>query len=292
MDFSKIGNDFDFNEVDFKPDISLKESLLPYIEMYIKKYESWLWNEWKICIKHIPKNEKKGNKQKNKYRIKRKLSENRILGLILLYNNISTDKIVEMYNKWFEELSRSTISNYLNGLYKEKILDKKKNGKMVLYFYNEEAKIKHSTPFWFTRNICPTPRYIYRIAHFGRIIYTRTLDKEVQYILKIIQLKLISNRFKKCLYCRFSNQIKINQIIKKVDDILSEKTNYIFSSNIKDLVLKFGELRLFNGAQIDFKVGGELLPEEIVNITKKYKKEINLQLEINKKIIEIRTREN
>ncbi|MBD3228339.1 MAG: hypothetical protein GF329_09140 [Candidatus Lokiarchaeota archaeon] len=275
MDNSNIGEIFHSNKNDFSTDISLRETILFYIKEYLKTYEPWLLHEWQICI--------------NDNRNKRRLSEKRILGLLFLFKKLSTERMVELYNKWFENLSRSTISYYLNGLYKRNILKKEKDGKKVYFYYNEIAKITKANPFWFTKNICPIPRYLYRIAYFARFIYTTKPKKHIEYIIKIIQLNIFNKMLEKCIYCRFSNHKTIKDLRRKILGIIETKTNYL-GSILQEYTDKYAELYLFDGYQIISKIGGERIPNKIIEFANKNKEEIEYQLKLNKKINEIKVK--
>ncbi|TFF89198.1 MAG: hypothetical protein EU549_01425 [Promethearchaeota archaeon] len=275
MGNSDIDSIFELNKNDFYTDISLRETIIFYIKEYIKTYEPWISEEWQICI----------NNDKNN----RKLSEKRILGLLFLFKKLSTERTVELYNKWFEELSRSTISYYLNGLYKGKVLKKEKDGKKAFFYFNDIARINKANPFWFTKNICPIPRYLYRIAYFARFLYTAKPKKHIEFTLKMIQLNTFNKMFEKCLYCRFSDHKKISEIKRKLNDILENKTNYL-SSLMQKYTENYSELHLFDGYQILSKIGGERIPNKIIEFANKNKEEIEYQMKLNKKIDEIRNK--
>ncbi|MHA1751571.1 MAG: hypothetical protein ACTSYZ_04310 [Candidatus Helarchaeota archaeon] len=256
----------------FSMDQFLKETIFFYISKYIKSYIPSLLNVKRICIS-IEKE-------------KRELAENRLLGLLFLYSKLSTDKIVTYYNQWFGELSRSTLSYYLNGLVKERILNKERMGKEIIFSLNKITYVDTSNPFWFTRNICPTPLYFHRIAHLEKKIITNTPEKELEYILNIINLNLLINRFEKCLFCKYSNREKIQTLINEARDVLNKRTS-IISIRLKDFMENFGELQIFGGTPLDYTIRGEKFPKEILEIVKDYKKEIDLQLELNKRIYEL-----
>jgi hypothetical protein len=239
------------DENDFPMERSLRETMPFYINQYIKKHKYFLKNHWKICLNKVINN--------------RELTENRILGLIFLFNELSTEKVVEIYNNWFDDLSRSTISLYLNGLVRDKILNKKNDGNEKIFSLNNEVKIKKANPIWFTRNICPTPRYLYKIAYFEKKIITTKPDKELEFLIKIIQLNLIYNKLEKCLYCRFSNREGINSLKIVISNILEDKTN-ILSRELKDFLHNLGELALFTGDKYSTNVEIERLLANLLEI--------------------------
>ncbi|MHA1269229.1 MAG: hypothetical protein ACTSPY_05520 [Candidatus Helarchaeota archaeon] len=248
-----------------------RSTFLYYIKDYFKIYENWLLDEWRVCI---------AIKRENK-----KLVKNRILGLILLFNKLSTEQIVDFYNRYFDILSRSTISKYLNELYDQDILDKEKKGKEVSYFFKEIAVIERANPFWFSKNICPTPKYLYRLAYFARkllkIKIEKKLDDEIEIIVNLIVLKLISNKFEKCVYCNFSDRKIVKLIKEQVDRKFSNKSS-VLNPELKESIDKYAELNIFGGDIISYNVGGKDLPKELLEITKKYRKELTLQKKANK----------
>ncbi|MHC1591443.1 MAG: hypothetical protein ACXQS8_05115, partial [Candidatus Helarchaeales archaeon] len=102
------------------------------------------------------------------------LQKHKILGIFLwLYENnissVTTNQIEEQFQKFFSDISRSTISLYLNQLTKEKVLEKAKKGKEVFYFLAHELpKLPASNSFWVVRNFCTFPAYLCRTVFFAR----------------------------------------------------------------------------------------------------------------------------
>ncbi len=257
-----------FSEKPFSIDYSLLRNVFFYNKKYLEKFEPWLLKSWNICI--------------NLIKDKRGLVENRLLGLIFLFDKISTEEIVESYNKWFGPLSRSTISYYLNGLVKENILIKEKLGRQVIFSLNNIARIGKINPFWFTRNICPTPRYLYRTAYFTRpIIATLKLDKEIEFLLQLIILNLLKNKYEKCSYCPYSDRNSIKKIISEINNKFNNRTIHLKQDLMKSIT-NYGELMIFGGKNIVYSLSGERIPKELVNLVRNFKKDINLQMEFNK----------
>ncbi|MFX1450250.1 MAG: hypothetical protein ACFFCM_05380 [Promethearchaeota archaeon] len=210
------------------------------------------------------------------------LQKNRILGIFLWLLDTNTDKVTTQkieteYRKFFKEISRSSISNYLNQLIKENVLKKEKVGKTVYYeIAHEIPKILDSDPFWFVKNFCIYPVYICRTSYFARKLRIEK-SKEVAYIYKLINYNLIKNRMKKCLVCPFGIKKEYQGVLNKLEKQYMTLKNLLPKHLVEFIEASLGELKIFNGISL-FPSWLEV-KSKIENLAKEHKKELNTQVD-------------
>ena len=218
------------------------------------------------------------------------LQKNRILGIFLWLKETSSDKVTTNrieteYKKFFKQISRSSISNYLNQLVKENVLVKEKKGKQVYYKIAHELPDKiEGDPFWFVKNFCIYPIYICRTSYFARKLRIEK-SEEGAFVYKLINYNLIRNRLKKCSVCPFGIKKEYEVVLKLLDNQYMTLKNLLPKELINYVENMFGELKIFNG--ISLFPSWTIVKERIFEFSNKFKREIKDQLKTFEKEIEM-----
>ncbi|NVM28229.1 MAG: helix-turn-helix transcriptional regulator [Candidatus Helarchaeota archaeon] len=240
------------------------------IREYVENREPTLRDIWNKRFEVSEKNVMKG-----------RLHENHLLGIFLWFyvvkkEEIITEKINEEYEKFFDKVSRSTISTYLNQLEKQGILTKNRQGKQVFYRLTYEPP-KKTHPIYVVRNFCMLPSYLCRASFFSR---TLRIDREVnlQFLLELINLSLIKNRIEKCIICPLAIKKDNEKMGTRISSLYRTKTELLPKELFEYINNELGELSLFGGGKI---VGTwATILGKLMNFSQIYKKEIKFQREV------------
>ncbi len=240
------------------------------IREYVENREPLLRNLWKRILEISDQNVMLG-----------RIHENHLLGIFLWFYNvkkekINTERLEEEYEKFFQKVSRSTISTYLNQLEKQGILSKKRQGKQVFYRLTHEPPMSLH-PIYLVRTFCILPSYLCRVSFFAR---TLRVDREenLRYLLELVNFSLVKNRIEKCILCplaiREENQENLEQII----NIYRTKTELLPKELLNFINKDLGELSIFGGINIIGRWATIL--GKLMNYAQTYKKEIKFQREV------------
>ncbi|MHA1264722.1 MAG: helix-turn-helix domain-containing protein [Candidatus Helarchaeota archaeon] len=210
-----------------------------------------------------------------------RLHENHLLGIFLWYYSIKkvevrTEELGEEYRKFFQRVSRSTISTYLNQLEKQGILSKKRIGKEVYYYLTYDPP-QNIQPIYLVRTFCLFPSYLCRASFFAR---TLRIDREenLRYLLELITFCLIKNRIEKCTLCPFAIKEENFKIYKTISTIYEAKSELLPKEIIKYINNDLGELSILGGIEI---VGRwATIIGKLMSYTQIYKKELKFQREV------------
>ncbi len=207
--------------------------------------------------------------------------ENHLLGIFLWFHivkkeGINTEKIEEVYVKFYEKISRSTISAYLNQLEKQGILTKNRQGKQVYYRLTFEPP-KDIPPIYVVRNFCVLPPYLCRASFFAR---TLRIDREenLRYLLELVNLSLVKNRLEKCILCPLAIKEDNVSMRDQVFSSIRSKTELIPKEIVEYIDQQLGELTIFGGINITGHWATIL--GKLMNYSQTYKKEIKFQREV------------
>ncbi len=240
------------------------------IREYVENREPLLRPIWKATYEISDKNVMLG-----------RLRENHLLGIFLWFHTIKRDDITteileDEYEKFFQKVSRSTISTYLNQLEKQGILTKKREGKQVYY------RLAYDPPFnlhpvYLVRTFCILPSYLCRGSFFAR---TLRIDREenLRYLLELVNFSLIKNRLEKCVLCPLALKKETKKALNSILNNFKNKSE-LLPKNLFDYIDKeLGELHIFGGINIIGRwptISGKLM-----NYAQTYKKEIKFQREV------------
>ena len=231
-----------------------------------------------------------------------RLHENRILGIILKFyldgnKKITTGEVEKEYKRYFKEIARSTISTYLNMLKKESTLYKERDGRIVYYIFYEDPPIGIK-PFWFTRLFCIVPAYFDRAINFSNLYVnaekyvkqfineynkenTDILIRNFKFITGLIIINIFKNRSSKCILCQFSKR----EVYKKLEEIISvavkDRSDVLPEELVEDLIEKFSEIPMFNGAKIETDKLETDIAKEILRCADLYKKDLDFQIMVS-----------
>ena len=237
-----------------------------------------------------------------------RLHENRILGIFLESYlegkpQITTADVVSVYQKYFKELARSTVSNYLNILKRETTLFKEKKGRTVYYSLYREPPVEIK-PFWFTRIFCIVPAYFNRALNFAELYSSagRYIDKEnnrereilirnFKFITGLIILNIFKNRVSKCILCQFSK----SEIYKKLEELIKlsirDRSDVLSDDLAGGLITKCSEIPIFDGIDISKENVEKDIVNEIVRSANAYKKDIEYQVMLTLRRRELKLRQ-
>lgn len=237
-----------------------------------------------------------------------RLHENRILGIILKFylegkKKVTTSEVENEYKKYFKDIARSTISTYLNMLKKESTLYKERDGRIVYYIFFEEppSQIK---PFWFTRLFCIVPSYFVRAILFSNIYQqaeekirefpkTGDLDillKNFRFLIGLIILYILKNRISKCLLCQFGKRETYDGMQEGLEMAIKDRSD-VLPEQLLDFLIKFGEVPIFGGINIDAKKLETEIIEKIINFSEEYKKDLEFQIMVSSRRTDLRLRQ-
>jgi DNA-binding transcriptional ArsR family regulator len=210
-----------------------------------------------------------------------RLHENHLLGIFLWSHTvkkeeITTDSLEEDYKKFFQPISRSTISTYLNQLERQGILIKRREGKHILYRlgYDPPTEIH---PIYLVRNFCILPSYLCKASFFAR---TLRIDREenLKYLLELVNYSLIKNRIEKCVLCPYALKEENKKLFDLVSTTFLHKTELIPKELFNYINNDLGELPMFGGTNITGRWATIL--GRLMNYSQTYKKEIKFQSEV------------
>ena len=209
------------------------------IREYIER-EPIFRNIWKRTIEISDKNVMLG-----------RIHENHLLGIFLWFDvvkkeDINTERLDEEYEKFFQGVSRSTISTYLNQLEKQGILTKRRQGKQVFYRLTYEPPT-NVHPIYLVRNFCILPSYLCRASFFAR---TLRIDREenLRHILELINFSLLKNRIEKCVLCPLAIKEENQENLDHITNVYRTKTELIPKELFNYVEKNLGELSIFGGA--------------------------------------------
>ncbi|MFW9948722.1 MAG: hypothetical protein ACFFKA_01185 [Candidatus Thorarchaeota archaeon] len=235
-----------------------------------------------------------------------RLHENRILGILLKFylegkKKVTTRDVEVEYKKYYKDIARSTISTYLNMLKKEATLYKERDGRLVYYIFFEDPP-KDIHPFWFTRLFCTDPAYFNRATYFASLYSiadvivknhskngnTDELIKSFRYFIGIIILLILKSRVSKCNLCQFGKRERYNFLLEQLNITLKDRTDVLSGELIDIFIKKYAELSLFTGHQIsNDKIELEMI-EELLHFANIYKKDMEYQIMLLNRRINIR----
>jgi DNA-binding transcriptional ArsR family regulator len=210
-----------------------------------------------------------------------RLHENHILGILLWFSNvkmeeITTERLEEEYKKFFQKISRSAVSTYLNQLEKQGILSKDRQGKQVLYRLTYEPPTTIH-PIYFVRNFCILPSYLCKTSFFAR---TLRVDREenLRYLLELVILSLFKKRFEKCVLCPLALKEENQKFLDSISILYRNQSELIPKEVLNYISKELGELSVFGGINVTGRwatISGKLM-----NYANTYKKEIKFQREV------------
>ncbi|NVM55969.1 MAG: helix-turn-helix transcriptional regulator [Candidatus Helarchaeota archaeon] len=239
------------------------------IREYVENREPLLRNIWNQTMEISDKNIMLG-----------RLHENHLLGIFLWYytlkkEDVTTERLEEEYGKFFQHVSRSTISTYLNQLEKQGVLTKNRQGKQVFYRLTYEPP-SDMHPIYMVRNFCILPSYLCRLSFFAR---TLRLNKEenLQYLLELVNFSLIKNRIEKCILCPFAIKEENTKILDNIMNDYRAKTELLPKELFTYIDKKLGELTVFRG--ILLAGNWTIISDKLVNYAQIYKRELKFQRE-------------
>jgi len=210
-----------------------------------------------------------------------RIHENHLLGIFLWFSvvkkeDITTERLGEEYEKFFQNVSRSTISTYLNQLEKQGILSKKRKGKEVRYqlAYDPPSGVH---PIYIVRNFCILPSYLCKAAFFAR---TLRIDREenLRYLLELVNFSLLKNRIEKCLLCPFAVKEETKKMLELVSTSYRYKIELLPNELFQYINTQLGELTVFGGTSI---MGHwATIVGSLMNLSQIHRKEIKFQREV------------
>ncbi len=232
-----------------------------------------------------------------------RLHESRILGIILQYylegkNKITTGEVEKEYKRYFKEIARSTTSTYLNMLKKESTLHTERDGRVAYYFFRENPPIG-ITHFWFTRIFCIVPAYFHRALFFCKL-YTNAgkyiqqyindpdnrdindiLKRNFKFITGLIILNIFKNRSSKCVDCQFSKREIYIKLEERITVAFKDRSDVLPKELTEDLIEKYSEIPMFNGAIIKEDSIMEDIAKEIARGADIFKKDLDFQITVS-----------
>ncbi|MFW9829121.1 MAG: hypothetical protein ACFFEY_16205 [Candidatus Thorarchaeota archaeon] len=242
-----------------------------------------------------------------------RLHEHRILGIFLnCYldgkHKLNTAEVEEEYNLYFKEVTRSTVSTYLNMLKKELILYTERDGRLVNYLFFKEPPV-NIEPFWFTRIFCVIPAYFNRVMKFCRLYidaekYAKQFtddnietDKEqlvrnFQFIIGIIILKILKNRCTKCSSCQFSEREMYLKIESMIDIAIKDRTDVLSNEITTDLIEMYSEIPNFNGLGIEEEHIIMKVAKEIIIRANLFHRDLEFQIMVSNRRKDLRLKQH
>lgn len=210
-----------------------------------------------------------------------RVHENHLLGIFLWFydvkkEDITTERLGEEYEKFFQNVSRSTISTYLNQLEKQGVLSKTRKGKEVFYqLAHEPPSSVH--PIYIVRNFCVLPSYLCRASFFAR---TLRIDREenLRFLLELVNFSLLKNRIEKCTLCPFAVKEEIEKMLEPIATAYRHKTELLPKELLQYINTQLGELTVFGGTGIMGRWA--TIVGTLMNMAQNYKKEIKFQREV------------
>jgi DNA-binding transcriptional ArsR family regulator len=210
-----------------------------------------------------------------------RVHENHLLGIFLWFytvkkEDVTTERLGEEYEKFFQNVSRSTISTYLNQLEKQGILSKTRKGKEVHYqlAYEPPSGVH---PIYIVRNFCILPSYLCKTAFFAR---TLRIDREenLRYLLELVNFSLLKNRIEKCILCPFAVKEENEKMLELVSTIYRFRTELLPKELLQHISTQLGELTVFGGTSIMGRWA--TIVGTLMNLAQTYKKEIKFQRDV------------
>jgi hypothetical protein len=210
-----------------------------------------------------------------------RVHENHLLGIFLWFHavkkeDITTERLGEEYEKFFQNVSRSTISTYLNQLEKQGILSKTRKGKEVHYqlAYEPPSGIH---PIYLVRNFCVLPSYLCKASFFAR---TLRIDREenLRFLLELVNFSLLKNRMEKCILCPFAVKEENEKMLEPISTVYRHKTELLPKDLLQHINVQLGELPVFGGTGVMGRWATIL--GTLMNLAQTYKKEIKFQREV------------
>ena len=241
-----------------------------------------------------------------------RLHENRILGIVLKYylggkDRITTGEVEKEYKRYFKEIARSTTSTYLNVLKKQSTLFTEREGRIAYYSFrkNPPTGIK---PFWFTRLFCIVPAYFQRGLNFCKLYINAEkyiqnyindygcenkdlLIRNFKFITGLILLKIFKNRSSKGADCRFSKEEIYIELEQRIDVAFKDRTNVLPEELVVDLIEKYSELPMFNGANIKEDSDIDNIAKEIARGADIFKKDLEFQIMVSSRRTDVRLKQ-
>ncbi|HEC93691.1 MAG TPA: hypothetical protein ENI51_12050 [Candidatus Atribacteria bacterium] len=238
-----------------------------------------------------------------------RLHENRILGIILKFfiegkKKVTTSEVEQEYKRYFKDIARSTVSTYLNMLKKESTLYKERDGRIVYYIFYEDPPT-NIKPFWFTRIFCIVPAYFVRANYFAQIFLDAksTLTEYIgddrdfdllldnfKFLIGIIILYILKNRTSKCILCQFGKQETYEMMIDGLEQAIRDRSD-VLPDELIEILINYGEIPIFGGINIDDPNMNEKIIKEVIELSRKYKKDLEFQIMVSQKRMELRLRQ-
>jgi len=238
-----------------------------------------------------------------------RLHENRILGIILKFfiegkKKVTTSEVEQEYKRYFKDIARSTVSTYLNMLKKESTLYKERDGRIVYYIFYEDPPI-NIKPFWFTRIFCIVPAYFVRANYFAQIFLgaKSTLTEYIgddrdfdllldnfKFLIGIIILYILKNRTSKCILCQFGKQETYEMMKDGLEQAIRDRSD-VLPDELMEILINYGEIPIFGGINVDDPNMNEKIIKEVIELSRKYKKDLEFQIMVSQKRMELRLRQ-
>ncbi|MFX1390126.1 MAG: hypothetical protein ACFE9Z_08700 [Promethearchaeota archaeon] len=230
------------------------------------------------------------------------LHEHRILGILLMshlnrINKLTTAEVEDHYIRFFRDVTRTTISTYLNLLKRASTLYSKRDGRNVYYQFSKEPPMRIS-PFWFNRIFCIVPIYFNRAIFFSdlylnadkylqkHLANNKNIEKSLlinnfKFIVGIILLNIFRNRIIRCSDCQFSKKEKYLRIKKLIELAINERTDVLPGIKLNVFLQKCSEMPMFGGININEEIFKEDILTEILTIINPNITEIEFQIELS-----------
>lgn len=240
------------------------------------------------------------------------LQENRVLGVILKFYlegkyKIVTVEVGKEYKRYFKTIAHSTTSSYLNKFIKNSLLFKEKDGRNVKYTFNEEPP-KTIKSFWFTRIFCIVPAYFSRAKYFSNLYNNaekyvqhyyhnypikekKILKQNFKFITGLIILCIFKNRSSSCVSCPFSKKEIYEQIEETISVAIEDRSDLLSNNIVENLNMRYSELPMFNGTDIQKKDTKEKITKEILWNADVYRKDLKIQIMVSLSRKDLRLRQ-